>query len=70
MAMREERETQGVLLFFPKIFTTLLDLFSVESEWKGLGRSLLNAETYEDVNTEKVKEISNLIIRSNWFEKK
>ena len=52
------------------IFTTLLDLFSVESEWKGLGRSLLNAETYEDVNTEKVKEISNLIIRSNWFEKK
>ena len=50
------------------VFSTLLDLFCIDSEWKGLGRSLLNKTTYQDVNTEHVKNISNLIIRSNWFE--
>ena len=50
------------------VFSTLMDLFCIDSDWKGLGRSLLNKTTYQDVNTEHVKNISNLIIRSNWFE--
>lgn len=51
------------------IFPTLLDVFQVDSNWRGLGCSLIRSTTYSDKNTEETKRISNMLIRSNWFEK-
>lgn len=51
------------------IFPTLLDLFKIRSDWRGIGMSLLNADEYVDRNTAESKRISNLLIRSDWFER-
>jgi lipoteichoic acid synthase len=48
------------------VYTTLLDLFGIESEWRGLGHSLLNTK-YTNSVKEKTQTLSEWIIRSNYF---
>ena len=48
------------------VFTTLLDMFGVESRWRGLGHSLLNTN-YTDAVSEKTQTLSEWIIRSNYL---
>ena len=48
------------------VYTTLLDMFGIESKWRGLGHSLLNTN-YTNSVTEKAQTLSEWIIRSNYF---
>lgn len=48
------------------IFTTILDILNVNSEWKGLGRSLLSPD-YDNVVTPDLYRISELIIEGDYF---
>ena len=48
------------------IYTTLLDMFGVESKWRGMGQSLLNPN-YTNSVSEKTKMLSERIIRSDYF---
>ncbi len=51
------------------LFPTLLDMLGVESQWRGVGRSLLRQyETYE--LSEREERISAYILRGNYFGKK
>lgn len=49
------------------VFSTLLDLYGINSKWQGLGCSILDKEKYEDRINEKSYEISEKIIRSDYF---
>ena len=49
------------------VYTTLLDIYGVRPEWRGLGRTLLNVN-YQEYPIEKLQTLSNWIIRSNYFE--
>lgn len=51
------------------IYPTLLDLFGIQSRWRGMGCSIMDRNSYKDKYTEEAKQISDLIIRSNYFEK-
>ena len=48
------------------VYTTILDLLNVYSEWKGLGRSLLSPNYKDMVDTEMYR-ISELIIEGDYF---
>ena len=48
------------------VYTTLLDIFGIESKWRGLGHTLLNKD-YKDYPIEKAQTLSDWIIRSNYF---
>ena len=48
------------------VYTTLLDLFDVESSWFGMGQSLLSPNYNSSVDTKKW-ELSEWIIRGNYF---
>ncbi len=48
------------------VYTTLLDIYGVRSEWRGLGHTLLNVK-YKEYPIEKIKLLSDWIIRSNYF---
>lgn len=48
------------------VYTTLLDIYGVRSEWRGLGHTLLNVKCKE-YPIEKMKLLSDWIIRSNYF---
>lgn len=48
------------------VYTTLLDMFGIESKWRGLGHSLLNTNYINSV-TEKTIILSEWIIQSNYF---
>lgn len=48
------------------VYTTLLDIYGVRPEWRGLGRTLLNAN-YKEYSIEKLQTLSGGIIRSNYF---
>lgn len=48
------------------VYTTLLNLFGVETKWRGLGHSLLNVD-YKDYPIEKIQTLSDWIIRSDYF---
>ena len=50
------------------VFTTLLDVLGVKSEWHGLGHSLL-FPTYQNSVSEKTWELSEWIIRGDYFKK-
>ena len=49
------------------VYTTLLDLLGCKSEWCGLGQSLLSP-TYNNVITPQKWDVSEWIIRSDYFD--
>ena len=50
------------------VYTTILDIMGIDSQWRGLGHTLLNRH-YQNSVTEKSQEISDWIIYSNYFSK-
>ena len=48
------------------VYTTILDIMGVDSQWHGLGHTLLNKNYQNSVTTE-TQELSDLIIYSNYF---
>ena len=48
------------------IYTTLLDMYGVRSDWRGLGHTLLKSN-YQEYPLEKLYMLSDWIIRSNYF---
>ena len=48
------------------VYTTILDIMGVDTEWRGLGHTLLNKDYQNSVTTE-TQELSDLIIYSNYF---
>ena len=48
------------------IYTTLLDMFGIESIWRGLGHTLLNKD-YKEYPIEKAHTLSDWIIMGNYF---
>lgn len=50
------------------VYTTLLDMFGIESKWRGLGHSLLQND-YTNSVSEQTQQLSDWIIRSNYFGK-
>jgi lipoteichoic acid synthase len=48
------------------VYTTLLDMFGINTPWRGLGHSLLNAH-YTNSVSEKTQTLSEWIVRSNYF---
>ena len=51
------------------VYTTILDVMGIDSKWRGLGHTLLNKD-YKNSVTDKIQEISDLIINSNYFRDK
>lgn len=51
------------------VFTTILDVLNIDSEWKGLGRTLLS-QNYKNSVTQQIWDISECIIEGNYFEEK
>ena len=50
------------------VYTTLLDLLGIESDWYGLGQSLLSPDYSNDIG-ERKWDVSEWIIRGNYFSK-
>lgn len=48
------------------VYTTILDVMGIDSRWRGLGHTLLNKD-YQNSVTDKMHEISNWIINSDYF---
>ena len=48
------------------VYTTILDVMGIDSKWRGLGHTLLNKD-YKNSVTDKIQEISDLIINSDFF---
>lgn len=48
------------------LYPTLLDMFEIKSEWRGLGYSILR-DGYTPIITPKSREISDKILRGNYF---
>ena len=48
------------------VYTTILDIMGIDSQWRGLGHTLLNKD-YQNSVTSETQEISDLIIYSNYF---
>lgn len=48
------------------VYTTILDIMGIDSEWRGLGHTLLNKNYQNSVTTE-IQEVSDLIIYGNYF---
>ena len=48
------------------VYTTILDVMGFDSKWRGLGHTLLNKD-YQNSVTDKMHEISNWIINSDYF---
>ena len=51
------------------VYTTILDIMGIDSQWRGLGHTLLNKNYQNSVTTE-TQELSDLIIYSNYFSTK
>ena len=51
------------------VYTTILDVMGIDSKWRGLGHTLLNKD-YKNSVTDKIQEISDLIINSDYFRDK
>lgn len=51
------------------VYTTLLDLLGVDSEWYGLGQSLLSPN-YQSTIDSKKWDVSEWIIQGDYFSKK
>ena len=52
------------------VFTTLLDLLNLETDWCGLGSSVLDKEHYENRLNDTTQKVSDLIIESNYWKSK
>ena len=52
------------------VFTTILDLLDIETDWYGLGSSVLDAENYQNRLNETTQKVSDLIIESNYWKGK
>ena len=48
------------------VFPTMLDMFGIKSEWRGMGHSLLRSN-YDNTITDKQRNISNKILLGNYF---
>ena len=48
------------------VYTTILDIMGINSQWRGLGHTLLSKDYQNSVTTE-TQELSDLIIYSNYF---
>ena len=48
------------------VFTTLLDILNIDSEWKGLGHTLLTPQYQSSVNASSSR-ISEMIINGDYF---
>lgn len=48
------------------VYTTLLDIYGVQSDWRGLGHTLLNAD-YQEYPLEKLQTLSDWIIRGGCY---
>ena len=48
------------------VYTTILDIMGVESEWRGLGHTLLNTDYQNSVNDD-IQELSDWIIYGDYF---
>ena len=48
------------------VYTTILDIMGINSQWRGLGHTLLNKDYQNSVTTE-TQELSDMIIYSNYF---
>lgn len=51
------------------VYTTILDVMGIDSKWRGLGHTLLN-KGYQNSVTDKMHEISNWIINSDYLREK
>lgn len=49
------------------LYTTLIDLLDIDSKWSGLGHSLNNTKSYQNSVSNDKWDISEWIIRSNYF---
>lgn len=49
------------------VFTTLMDLLRLDTDWYGLGSSVLDKERYENRLNETTQKVSDLIIESNYW---
>ena len=52
------------------VFTTILDLLDLETDWYGLGSSVLDKEKYQNRLNETTRKVSDLIIESNYWKDK
>ena len=50
------------------VFTTILDVLNIDTDWHGLGKTLLNPN-YTNSVSDKTWQISEWIIRGNYFKK-
>ena len=50
------------------VYTTILDIMGIESEWRGLGHTLLNSNYKNSVN-DGIQELSDWIIYGDYFNK-
>ena len=48
------------------VYTTLLDMFGIETRWHGLGHTLLKSD-YTNSVSDNVQRLSDWIIRGNYF---
>jgi lipoteichoic acid synthase len=51
------------------VYTTILDIMGIDSQWRGLGHTLLN-KNYQNSVTGETQEISDRITFSNYFSPK
>ena len=51
------------------VYTTLMDVLGIESEWRGLGHTLLTQD-YKNSVTDKIWELSEWIVLGDYFRKK
>lgn len=49
------------------LYTTIIDLWGIQSNWNGLGQSLLNTSNSSNIITEDTNEVSEWLILSNFF---
>lgn len=49
------------------VFTTLIDLLRLDTDWYGLGSSVLDKERYENRLNETTQKVSDLIVESNYW---
>ena len=49
------------------VFTTILDLLDLETDWYGLGSSVLDKDSYKNRLNETTQKVSDLIIESNYW---
>lgn len=49
------------------LYPTLIDIFNLKTKWKGIGYSIIRPDTYRSTITSEQRNISELIIRGDYF---